>query len=474
MVMGEMSGEAELLVVGGGPGGYVAAFRAADLGMDVTLVDAEERLGGVCLLRGCIPSKALLHLAELRHEAAEAAGRGMDFGEPDIDREGVAGWVDDVVGHHTEGLEKLAESRGIRVVRGRARFDGPERVRIPDADLGALDFERCIVATGSRPTELPGLPFGGSVWDSERALALEHIPDRLLVVGAGYVGLELGQVYAALGSDVTVVEMEDRILPKADAGLVEAVADALVEPFEAVKLETSVEEGEVGEDEDGVTVRLTGPDGDEELDFDRVLVAVGRTPNTDDLGLEDAGIETGEDGFIRVDERRRTSVQDVWAVGDAAGGMLLAHEAMMEGRVAAADAAGEEGVAFDPRCVPAVVYTDPQIAWCGLMESEAREEEIEVEVADFPWSASGRASAMGAEEGITRLVVTPDEGRVLGVGVAGRDAEAVLPEGILAVEMGALARDLALTIHPHPGLSETLGEAAERFLGLPVHLTPGG
>lgn len=469
MVMGDLPVETQVLVLGAGPGGYAAAFRAADLGLDVTLVSDEERPGGVCLHRGCIPSKALLQLAELRATAAEAAEHGLDFGTPSWDLDAVRSWKDAVVDRLTEGLVKLCDERGVQWIQGRGRFSGPDRLLLQGSDYSSVTFEHAIIATGSRPIAPPGLAIHeeGRVMSSTGALALADVPERLLVIGGGYVGLELGLVYAALGSRVTLVELSDRLLPGADADLVEPLQEHLTEQFDAIHLETRVNGAE--EDESGVSVMLDGTDSADEQRFDRVLVAVGRQPNTEDLGLDEAGVETDDQGFIRVDAQRRTTLDQIYAIGDAAGGMQLAHEAMHEGRVAAEVIAGQPA-AFDARAIPAVVYTDPQIAWCGLTEQAAAQQGREVRVSRFPWRASGRALTLGAVNGLTKLVLDPESGRVLGCGIVGRGAEDLIAEAMLAVEMGALAEDLALGIHPHPTLSETLGEAAQRFTGGATHL----
>lgn len=469
MVMGEMSVSTEVLVLGGGPGGYAAAFRAAQRGLDATLVtDEADGLGGVCLLRGCVPSKALLEMTARIDMAAEAGEAGIRFDAPKVDRDALGAWKDDVVDTLISGLDALAEKRGVRVVEGRGRFESSSRLHVEDADVGAVDFDHAVVATGSRPTPLPDVPFGGPVWDSERALELVEIPESLLVVGAGYVGLELGTVYARLGSDVTVVEMADRILPSVDAELTEPLRRRLEDLFDDVRLGTEVDA--LSADEDGVDVTL---DESGEERYDAVLVAVGRTPVTDELGLESTGVELDEDGFVRVDETRRTRDEAIWAVGDVVGGKGLAHEAMREGKVAADVIAGEPA-AFDARAVPAVVYTDPQIAWCGDLEMDDGEGGAQVEVARFPMRASGRARAMGAAaaDGLVKLVTDAESGRVLGAGFTGRHVESLVAEATLAMEMGATARDLAATIHPHPTLSEGLGEAAEAILGLPTHFSP--
>jgi dihydrolipoamide dehydrogenase len=470
--MGDLPVQTQVLVLGAGPGGYAAAFRAADLGLDVTLVSDEPRLGGVCLLRGCIPSKALLHLAELRFAAGEAAEMGLGLGEPDWDLERVRGWKDGIVERLTNGLAKLCEDRGIQRIRGRGRFAGPDRLLLSDSDYSSVDFEHAIIATGSRPFVPPGLSVhpDGRVMDSTGALVLPDVPARLLVVGGGYVGLELGSVYAALGSRVTLVEMSDRLMAGADADLVKPLRRRLDDLFEDIRLGTKVSSAEETENEVRVTLGDDDGGGEEET-LDRVLVAVGRRPNTGDLGLDEAGVATDEAGYVRVDQERRTSAQGIFAIGDAAGGMRLAHEAMHEGKVAAEVIAGRPA-AFDPRAIPAVVYTDPQVAWCGLTEEQARDERREVEIVRFPWRASGRALTTGAPDGLTKLVLEPETGRVLGMGAVGRGAEGLVAEGMLAVEMGALAEDLALGIHAHPSLSETLGEAAERFGGAATHLAP--
>ncbi|HWB70826.1 MAG TPA: dihydrolipoyl dehydrogenase [Egibacteraceae bacterium] len=470
MVMGDLPEQTDLVVVGGGPGGYAAAFRAADLGMDVTVVSDEPRLGGVCLLRGCIPSKALLHVAEVLNLAEEAEQMGVAFGEPKVDLDAVRGWKDGVVDHLVSGLESIAERRGVRIVKGRARFDSPRRVHV--RDVGFLEFQQAIVATGSRPTPLPGTEFGGRIMSSDGALDLPDVPERLLVVGGGYIGLEMGSVYAALGSRVTLVEMLDRLMPNADGDLVEPLAQRVGERFAGVHLDTKVTE--VRQSEDGVEVAFDGSDAPDETTFERLLIAVGRQPNADTLGLENTGVDLDDDGFVLVDERRRTADERIYAIGDVAGGMLLAHEAMHEGVVAAEAIAGEPS-AYDVRAVPAVVYTDPAVAWCGLSEQQAQAEGRDVQVTRFPWRASGRALTMNATEGFTKLVVEPQSQRVLGWGMVGRHAEAMIAEGVLSVEMAAVARDLALTMHPHPTLSETVQEVAQTLAqGATTHLPPGG
>ncbi len=469
MVMGDLPQKTDVLVVGGGPGGYAAAFRAADLGLDVTLVSDEPRIGGVCLLRGCIPSKALLHVAEVLHLSEEAAEMGISFGEPKIDLDGVREWKDQVVDDLVSGLEQIADRRGVKIVEGRARFDASRRVHVEDA--GFIEYQHAIVATGSRPTPLPGTEFGERIVSSDGALDLPDVPERLLVIGGGYIGLEMGTVYAALGSRVTLVEMLDRLMPNADADLVEPLARRVGELFAGVHLNTKVTE--VTQTDAGVEVSFDGDEAPEETTFDRILVAVGRQPNSDSLGLEATDVEVDDDGFILVDDERRTSDERIFAIGDVVGGKLLAHEAMQEGKVAAEVIAGE-AAAFDVRAVPAVVYTDPAVAWCGLTEQEAQAQGREVEVARFEWHASGRAKTMGADDGLTKLVIDPETQRVLGWGMVGRNAETMIAEGVLAVEMAAVATDVSLTVHPHPTLSETVQEVAEVLVsGATTHLPPG-
>jgi dihydrolipoamide dehydrogenase len=469
MVMGELPVEAEVLVIGGGPGGYAAAFRAADLGLDVTLVTDEPRLGGVCLLRGCIPSKALLSLTELMAMARTAAAQGLRFGEPTIDLETMRAWKDNVVTQLADGLAHLCAQRGVRLVQARATFTGVDTAHLANAESHRITFKHGILATGSRPIPLPGTTFTDRIMDAGKALELEDIPKRLLVIGGSYVGLELGLVYARLGSKVTLVEMMDRLLPDVDADLVQPLVRQVQNLFAGVYLKTTV----TALEQKKATVRaaFAGETIPSQTTYDRVLVAIGRQPNTDKLGLEQAGVELDMQGYVVVDKQRRTTNARLFAIGDAAGGMLLAHKAMHEGKVAAEVIAGQR-VAFDARAIPAVVYTDPQIAWCGLTEHDATVQQRHVKVARFPWKASGRAVTMAATEGFTKLIMDPVSHGVLGMGVVGQHAEALIAEGVLAVEMGAVAQDVALTIHPHPTLSETIGEAAEVFLGSATHVLP--
>ncbi len=460
----------QVAVIGAGPGGYPAAFRAADLGLDVTIIDPEANPGGVCLYRGCIPSKALLHAAKVITEAEEASRFGVSFEKPDIDIDKLRGWKDEVVGKLVGGLGQLAKQRKIRHVRGRAKLVDKNTLAIENEDgsVEQLKFENAIIATGSRPTVIPGLPASGNILDSTSALDLPEIPRSMLVVGGGYIGLELGTVYAALGTEVSVVEMTSGLMPGADRDLVRVLQKRSEQIYKAIMLETKV----VGVKEigNGMLVTLEGKGQEkEELVFDKVLVCVGRKPNSEGLGIENTKVETDARGFIRVNEERRTGEPNIFAIGDVAGEPMLAHKATHEGRVAAEVIAGMKS-AFMPNAIPAVVFTDPEIAWCGITETEAKERNIQISVARFPWGASGRAATLGRQDGATKIIADPESGRVLGVGIVGPGAGELIAEGVLAVEMGALASDIALSIHPHPTLSETLMEAAEAFEGSSTHI----
>ena len=456
-----------LAVIGGGPGGYPAAFLAADLGMQVTLIDDAPNPGGVCLYRGCIPSKALLHVAGLIEEARLAEDWGVSFGAPALDLERLRGFKQGVVERLTGGLGQLARQHHVRYLQGRAHFESARSLSVAPAGDGApeaIEFDYAIVATGSVPTRIPALDIGSPrVLDSTSALELERVPETLLVVGGGYIGLELGTVYAALGSRVSVVEMTAGLLPGVDRDLVRHLQRRLERNLEAIRLETTVLG--IEEVEGGVCARLAGMDGaPEEQIFDQVLVAVGRRPNTAGLGLEQTGVRLDARGFIEVDAQRRTTEPNIFAIGDVAGEPMLAHKATHEAPVAVEAIAGRPS-AWDPRAIPAVVFTDPEIAWAGLTEAEATERRIEVLVATMPWAASGRATALGRNDGATKLVLEPHTERILGVGIVGRGAGELIGEAVLAIEMGAVAQDLELTIHPHPTLSETLMNAAATFYG---------
>lgn len=473
MVMGELSQETHVAVIGGGPGGYAAAFRAADLGLDVTLVEEEPRCGGTCLLRGCIPSKALLQTAEIIWDAAEAARRGVRFGAPELDLAKLRAWKDGIIDSLASGLDRLAKKRNVQIVRARAVFENAHTLRLEGSDLAHLSFRHAVIAVGSEPLSLPGVSPrpGGRIMDSTGALAAQDIPERLLVVGGGYIGLELGCAYAVFGSRVTLIHRAERILGGVDEDLVRPLAKRIRRLFESVHLQTEVEA--LREDADGVTAVLRSPSATREERFDRVLIAVGRAPRSRGLGLGALGIAVDAAGFIPVDAQRRTSLPHIYAVGDVAGHPMLAHKAMREGKVAAEAIAGMPS-AYDVQAVPAVVYTDPQIAWAGLTETEARRKNMAVKIARFPWGASGRALTMDAADGLTKILFDPASGRILGMGIVGRGAETMIAEGVLAIEMGASAEDVALTVHAHPTLSETEGEAAEVFLGSATHLyVPG-
>ncbi|MBX6350683.1 MAG: dihydrolipoyl dehydrogenase [Clostridia bacterium] len=456
----------QVAVLGGGPGGYAAAFAAADRGLSVTIVDEDERLGGVCLQRGCIPSKALLHVAALIREAQEASRHGVSFGEPKIDVDRLRAFKEEVVGRMTSGLAVLARTRKVRVVTGRGRLLDAHALQVTpkEGEPFRLAFDYCVVATGSRPARVPGLELESPrVWDSTAALELREVPKRLLVVGGGYIGAELATVYAALGSQVTLVELTEGLLPGVDRDLVRPLAARLSRFLAAMHFETRVVE--MKETKKGVRVRLQGKDVKEpEAEFEAVLVAVGRTPNSQDIGLETTRAKVDAKGFVEVDLARRTAEPSIFAIGDVAGQPMLAHKAGHEARVAA-DAIAGHNVAFEPQAIPAVVFTDPEIAWTGLTETEAKARGVEVQVARYPWAASGRAATLGRNDGLTKILVDPGTKRILGVGIAGPGAGELIGEATHAIEMGAVAEDLALTIHPHPTLSETLMGAAELIYG---------
>jgi dihydrolipoamide dehydrogenase len=471
MVMGELSQETDVAIVGGGPGGYAAAFRAADLGLDVTLIDDSGRVGGVCLFRGCIPSKALLHATQLIPEARRSSEMGIKFAEPEIDLETMQKWKDRTVEKLAKGLANLCQKRGIEVVQARAAFEDSQTLRLSgtESEISRIKFRHAIIATGSTPINLPDLEFkkDGRVMDSTGALKLADIPEKLLVVGGGYVGVEMGSVYAILGSRVTLVEMTDGFMQGADRDLVKPLQKTLKELFAAIRLNTKVDKLE--DLKDRVDVKFSGEVEDKEQSFDRVLVAIGRRPNSDHLGLDNTQVKLDDNNFIVVDEKQRTGDQYIYAIGDVVGGVMLAHKAMFEGRVAA-EVIKEQPAAFDARAIPAVVYTNPQLAWCGLTETEAEKQNRSVKISRFPWSASGRAATMGGVRGLTKMIIDPQNGQILGVGIVGPEAGEMISEGVLAIEMGALAQDVALSIHPHPTLSESEEEAAEAFLGSATHI----
>jgi dihydrolipoamide dehydrogenase len=460
MVMGDLVREVDVAVVGGGPGGCAAAFRCAELGLDTVVVDADGRLGGVCLWEGCIPSKALLHVATLMHEVEDARELGLDYGPPRLALDALRKWkTERVVGKLARGLGAVARSKGVEVIGGRAVFEDSRGLRVEGDLPQKIRFTHAVIATGSEPVALPGSDTGSErVMDSASALEIAEIPERLLVIGGGYIGLELGSVYAALGSRVTLVELTEGLLPGADRDLVQPLARRLRGLFEEIHLDARVS-----------ALRDLGPHVDAEISgrgvqrFDRVLVAIGRRPRSAGLGLEATRVRTAEGGCIVIDSQCRTSEPHIHAVGDVTGEPLLAHRAMRQGKVAAEVIAGRPA-AFDNLVVPAVVFTDPEIAWCGLTETEAAASGRPVKVARFQWAASGRATTLGRADGLSKLVVAPGSGRVLGAGVVGPGAGELIAEAALAVETAALAEDLAATIHAHPTLSETWMEAAETLL----------
>jgi dihydrolipoamide dehydrogenase len=463
--------KAQVVVIGGGPGGYVAAFRAADLGLNTTLIDPEKNPGGVCLYRGCIPSKALLHVASLINEAKDAHEWGIGYSAPRIDLNRLRAWKNEVIEKNTNGLGELVKRRKINHIRGWATFKDSNTltIRLVEGGEQELAFEHAVLATGSSPTVIPSFDIGNDrIMDSTGALELADIPKRMLVIGGGYIGLEMATAYSALGTKITVVEMLKGLLPGADKDLVRHVEKRAKTIFDDVLLETTV----AGVEESGNKIKVSfkakdGTTSDDE--FDRVLVAVGRRPNSTGLGLENTAAQVTDRGFLEVDAQRRTADPNIYAIGDIAGEPMLAHKASHEGIVAVESIAGHN-VAFEPQAIPAVVFTDPEIAWCGLTENIAKERNIPVTVARFPWAASGRATANGRNDGVTKLLIDPESERVLGVGIAGVGAGELIAEGVIAVEMAALASDVALSIHPHPTLSETIMEAAEAFYGHATHI----
>jgi dihydrolipoamide dehydrogenase len=460
----------QLVVVGAGPGGYAAAFLAADLGLTTALVDPEPNPGGVCVYRGCIPSKALLHVAKLLDESRHAKAWGIDFGEPAIDLDKLRAFKDNVVKKNTGGTGQLVKVRKVKYLQGWAEIVDAHNLKVKLTGGGEeqVQFEHAILATGSTPAIPPMLKVDDKrVMDSTIALEMPDIPKSLLVVGGGYIGLELGSVYAALGSAVTVVEMTPGLLPGADRDLVDVLAKRVGQVMKGVLLETKVVQ--VKPEAKGVRVTLEGNVDPKEQLFDRVLVSVGRRPNSKIPGLERTQVQVDQRGFIMVDEQRRTHEPSIFAIGDVVGEPMLAHKASHEGRVAVEVMAGEN-VAFAPRAIPAVVFTDPELAWAGLTEAQAKKDNLAVKVAKFPWGASGRAATLDRSDGLTKLILDNDSERLLGVGLVGPGAGELIAEGVLAIEMGATATDLKLTIHPHPTLSETLMESAEVFFGQATHV----
>jgi dihydrolipoamide dehydrogenase len=463
-----MSDTFKVTVLGGGPGGYAAAFHAADHGHEVTLIDLEKNPGGVCLYRGCIPSKALLHTGKLITDARDAEAHGVKFDPPKIDLDKLREFKSSVVTKLTGGLGLLTKQRKIKYVQGRGKFISSNAIEVELVAGGTerVEFQKCILATGSRAAVIPSFPNDSPhVWNSRTALDLPEIPKRLLVVGGGYIGLELGSVYSALGSKVVVVEMLDNLLAGADADLARYLVQRLSKEFEAIHTATKV--AAVVADTLGVSVKFDGKHSGDER-FDKVLVSIGRRPNVENIGLEATQVKVGKDGFVEIDASRRTADANIWAIGDCAGQPMLAHKASAEGRVAVESISGKKSV-FAPRAIPAVVFTDPEIAWAGLTENDAKAANRDVKILKFPWPASGRALAMGRTDGVTKFICDPATGQVLGAGIAGVHAGDLIGEAVLAIEMGATAEDVALSIHAHPTLSETLMEAAEMIYGSSVH-----
>ncbi len=461
----------QLIIIGAGPGGYAAAFLAADLGINATLIDNEINPGGVCLYRGCIPSKALLHIAKVISETEEAKNFGLEFSRPKTDIKKMRAWKDEIVSKLTTGLGQLSKQRKIEYIRGYVKFLNPETIEVTREDniMETFNFENIIIATGSRPAEIPSLTTGSKrILDSTGALNIEDIPKSMLVIGGGYIGLELGTVYASLGTKITVVEMLPRLLSGADADLVAVLLKRITPLFESILLNTKVTGTE--EVKNGIKVNFEDSKSEKsEKVFDKVLISTGRKPNTKNFGLENTGVETDGRGFITVNNQMRTNVKNIFAIGDVAGEPMLAHKATHEGRAAVEVIAGHD-IVFEPKAIPAVIFTDPEIAWCGLTESSAKEQNMNITVAKFPWAASGRAMTLGRTDGLTKLIIDTESERILGVGIVGPGAGDLISEGVLAIEMGANATDIKLTIHPHPTLSETLMESAEVFFGQSTHI----
>ena len=459
-LQGDATHTAQLVVIGAGPGGYTAAFRAADLGQDVILVERWPVLGGVCLNVGCIPSKALLHAAKVIDDTEAMADHGVKFGKPTIDAEKLRDWKNEVVGKLTGGLSTMAKQRKVKVVHGIARFESANRLRLDNDET--IDFEKCIIAAGSEAAMLPGLPDDPRIVDSTGALELVPIPKRLLVVGGGIIGLEMACVYSALGSDVSVVELTDSLMPGTDPDLLRPFIKIVKKRYAAIMLSTKVTE--MRATVPGIAVSFEGDTAPSVSVYDRVLVAVGRRANGDTLDAELAGVRVGERGIIEVDKQMRTNVSHIFAIGDLAGEPMLAHKATHEAKVAAEVAAGEKSY-FDARSIPSVAYTEPEIAWVGLTELEAKAQGVDYEKAQFPWAASGRALSLGRPEGFTKLLFDKKTGRILGGAIVGTNAGDLISEIGLAIEMGADASDISLTVHPHPTLSETVAFAAEAYEG---------
>lgn len=456
--------QTEVVVLGSGPGGYTAAFRAADLGKKVILIEKEEKLGGVCLNVGCIPSKALLHAAKVIEESQEFAAHGIEFGKPIIQLDGLRTWKDSVIHRLTSGLTGLAKQRKVQVIQGQGKFSSGNEITVESSEgKQTVNFEQAIIAVGSRPIQLPFLPEDPRVMDSTGALNLKDIPERLLVIGGGIIGMEMATVYHALGSKVTVVELTEGLLPGVDRDIVAPLQKRVQKRYENILLETKVTS--VQAKADGLWVNFEGKNAPKEPQrFDKILSAVGRAPNGKLIAAESAGVHVDERGFIPVDKQCRTNVAHIFAIGDVVGNPMLAHKAMPEGRVAAEVIAGKKH-AFDPRCIPSVAYTDPEVAWVGVTETEAKKQNLNYGKGSFPWAASGRALSIDRSEGVTKLIFDKETHRVIGAGIVGPNAGELIAEVGLAIEMGCDAGDIALTIHPHPTLSETICLATEVFEG---------
>jgi dihydrolipoamide dehydrogenase len=455
---------AEVLVLGGGPGGYTAAFRAADLGKQVVLVERYPALGGVCLNVGCIPSKALLHVAQIIHEVDEFEQHGLNYGKPTFDLDKIRAWKESVTNSLVDGLARLVKQRKITLIQGTARFTSDHMVEVTTATgTQNVSFDQAIIAAGSHPTKIPVFPNDDPrLWDSTDALELKEIPKKLLIVGGGIIGLEMATVYHALGSEISVVELMDQIIPGCDNDLVTPLYRRIKKQYKNIWLETKVTS--IEKDQDGLKVSFEGKGAPESVVFDAVLVAVGRKPNGKLISAELAGVNVDELGFIAVDKQQRTNVPHIFAIGDIAGNPMLAHKASHEGKVAAEVAAGLKS-GFDALTIPAVAYTDPEVTWMGLTENQAKQQGIEYDKAAFPWAASGRSLSLGRKEGLTKILCEKETGRILGAGMVGPNAGELIAEAVLALEMGADAEDIGLTVHPHPMLSETFAFAAEMITG---------
>lgn len=461
----------QLVVLGAGPGGYAAAFHAADLGMNVTLIDREPNPGGVCLYRGCIPTKALLHVAKIITDSKEAGQMGLKFGEPEIDIDQLRKWKNGVIEKLTRGLGQLSKKRKIEYIQAEGRFKDSNSLEIKRKgnETEVISFEHVILATGGLPVRIPNIPYESpAVLDSTSALELKNIPESMLVIGGGYIGLELGSIYANLGTKVTVVEMTSGLMPGSDPELISVLAKRLEKLFESVMLDTKV--ARIQKEKNGVKAAFEKENVKKsEASYEQVLVSVGRKPNSEGLGLENTNVRVDEKGFVKTNKTLRTDDESIYAVGDVTKPPQLAHKANHEGLVAAKAIAGLD-VAFEPYAIPFVEYTDPEVAECGLSEQKAKQQKRNIKVAKFPWAASGRAATLGRNDGLTKLIIDADTGRVLGAGIVGPGAGELISECALAVEMAAVAEDIAKTIHPHPTLSETLMEAAESFMGKSIHL----